>query len=85
MRLPIRAISGALAEIEQKRDAQDRILLVVDGVHGLGCVDESVADLGADFFCAGTHKWIFAPRGTGLIWAQPGGLGSPPAPHPHLL
>jgi selenocysteine lyase/cysteine desulfurase len=23
-----------------------------------------------DFFCAGTHKWIFAPRGTGLIWGR---------------
>jgi selenocysteine lyase/cysteine desulfurase len=71
IRLPIRAISGALAELNKKRDAQDRILLVVDGVHGLGCVDESVADLGADFFCAGTHKWIHGPRGTGLIWARP--------------
>lgn len=71
IRLPIRAISGALAELNQKRDAQDRILLVVDGVHGLGCVDESVADLGADFFCAGTHKWIYGPRGTGLVWARP--------------
>ena len=58
IRLPIRVISGALAELNRKRDAEDRILLVVDGVHGLGCVDENVADLGADFFCAGTHKWI---------------------------
>jgi len=71
IRLPIRAISGAIAELNKKRDAQDRILLVVDGVHGLGCVDETVADMGADFFCAGTHKWIFAPRGTGLVWARP--------------
>jgi len=71
IRLPIRAISGAIAELNKKRDPQDRILLVVDGVHGLGCVDENVADLGADFFCAGTHKWIFAPRGTGLVWAHP--------------
>jgi len=39
-------------------------------VHGLGAVDESVASLGCDFFVAGTHKWIFAPRGTGLIWAR---------------
>jgi len=71
IRLPIRAISSALAELNGKRDAQDRILLVVDGVHGLGCVDETVAEMGADFFCAGTHKWIFAPRGTGLLWAHP--------------
>ena len=71
IRLPIRAISGALAELNKKRDSQDHILLVVDGVHGLGCTDENVADMGADYFCAGTHKWIFAPRGTGLLWARP--------------
>jgi selenocysteine lyase/cysteine desulfurase len=71
IRLPIRAISSALAELNRKRDAQDRILLVVDGVHGIGCTDETVAELGADYFCAGTHKWIFGPRGTGLVWARP--------------
>jgi selenocysteine lyase/cysteine desulfurase len=71
IRLPIRAISAALADLNKKRDPQDRILLVVDGVHGLGCIDETVADLGADFFCAGTHKWIFGPRGTGLVWSRP--------------
>jgi len=71
IRLPIRAISAALAELNRKRDPQDRVLLVVDGVHGIGCVDETIAELGADFFCAGTHKWIFAPRGTGLVWARP--------------
>jgi selenocysteine lyase/cysteine desulfurase len=43
---------------------------VVDGVHGLGCVDDNVADLGADYFSAGTHKWMFAPRGTGIVWAR---------------
>jgi len=71
IRLPIRAISAALTEVNRKRDPQDRVLLVVDGVHGLGCTDETVAELGADYFCAGTHKWIFAPRGTGLVWARP--------------
>ena len=70
IRLPIRAISKAIAELNQKRDAQDRIVLVVDGVHGLGCVDETVAEMGADFFSAGTHKWIYGPRGTGLVWAR---------------
>jgi len=71
IRLPIRAISKAVGELNQKRDAQDRIVLVVDGVHGLGCVDETVAEMGADYFCAGTHKWIYGPRGTGLVWARP--------------
>jgi selenocysteine lyase/cysteine desulfurase len=44
--------------------------MVVDGAHGLGALDDTVADLGCDYFCAGTHKWMFAPRGTGLVWAK---------------
>jgi isopenicillin-N epimerase len=69
IRLPIRAIAAALAEVNRQRAEGDRVLLVVDGVHGLGAVDETVAEMGCDFFCAGTHKWMLAPRGTGIIWA----------------
>ena len=64
MRLPIREIAAAL------KAKHPDLLLVVDGVHGLGAVDETVATMGADYFCAGCHKWMFAPRGTGLVWAN---------------
>ncbi len=70
IRLPVRAISAAVAEINRERGEDRRVLLVVDGVHGLGAVDETIADMGCDFFAAGAHKWIFAPRGTGLVWAN---------------
>lgn len=70
VRLPVRAIADALAEINRGRDEDERVRLLVDGVHGLGAVDESVAELGCDFFCAGTHKWMFGPRGTGIVWAR---------------
>jgi selenocysteine lyase/cysteine desulfurase len=30
-----------------------------------------MAELGCDFFCAGTHKWLFGPRGTGIVWGRP--------------
>jgi len=69
LKLPVRRIAQAIADINARRDEADRVLLVVDGVHGLGVEDETVAALGCDFFVAGTHKWIFAPRGTGLIRA----------------
>lgn len=64
IRLPIREISAMIRGLPQPP------LLVVDGVHGLGSVDETVATMGADYFCAGTHKWMFGPRGTGLVWAN---------------
>jgi isopenicillin-N epimerase len=27
--------------------------------------------MGADVFVAGTHKWLFGPRGTGMVWVNP--------------
>ena len=71
IRLPVRRIAQAVEEANKQRSEAERVLLVVDGVHGLGAAEESVAELGCDFFCAGTHKWIFAPRGTGIVWARP--------------
>lgn len=70
LKLPIRAIAEAVAQANKGRAEADRVLLVVDGVHGFGVEDEAVAKMGADFFIAGTHKWIFGPRGTGIVWAN---------------
>ncbi len=70
LRLPVRKIADAIGEINRRRKETDHILLVVDGVHGFGAVDESLPDLGCDFFAAGTHKWILAPRGTGVLWGR---------------
>ncbi|QDH70355.1 aminotransferase class V-fold PLP-dependent enzyme [Marilutibacter alkalisoli] len=64
IRLPVREIASAL------KTRHGEVLLVVDGVHGLGAADETVATMGADYFCAGTHKWMLGPRGTGLIQAS---------------
>ena len=45
-------------------------MLCVDGVHGFGAVDVDLPDLGCDFLATGTHKWLFGPRGTGLVWSR---------------
>jgi selenocysteine lyase/cysteine desulfurase len=70
VKLPIRAIADMLAEQNKQRTEADQILFCVDGVHGFGIENVDVATLGCDFFIAGTHKWIFGPRGTGLIWGS---------------
>jgi selenocysteine lyase/cysteine desulfurase len=72
VRVPVREIAAVVEEANRGRDAADRVLLVVDGVHGLAAIEGRPAELGCDFFCAGTHKWVFAPRGTGFIWGRPG-------------
>jgi selenocysteine lyase/cysteine desulfurase len=71
VKLPVRAIADAVARVNASRAPGDRALLFVDGVHGFGNQDFRVGDLGCDFFFAGTHKWIFGPRGTGLVWGRP--------------
>jgi len=68
LKLPLRRIAGALAGVNATRPERERALLCVDGVHGLGVEDVTLAELGADFFVAGCHKWLFGPRGTGFVW-----------------
>ncbi|HEV2780246.1 MAG TPA: aminotransferase class V-fold PLP-dependent enzyme [Actinophytocola sp.] len=70
VRLPVKAIAAMLAEVNAGRDPADRALLWVDGVHGFGAVDTTVTELGCDFLTTGTHKWLFGPRGTGLVWGR---------------
>lgn len=70
VKVPVRRIAAMLNEINASRSEATQVLLIVDGVHGFGVEDETVAQMGCDFFVAGTHKWIFGPRGTGLIWAK---------------
>ncbi|GGT12261.1 aminotransferase class V-fold PLP-dependent enzyme [Streptomyces purpureus] len=71
LRMPVRAVAEVVRRANEGRSPGDRCLLVVDGVHLLAAVDEDGAGLGADVVVAGTHKWLFGPRGTGLIWVAP--------------
>lgn len=70
VKLPIRAMADTISELNQQRKAEQQILFCVDGVHGFGIENQDISELGCDFFIAGTHKWIFGPRGTGLIWGN---------------
>ena len=71
VKLPIRQIADMLADVNRDRDPDRRALLCVDGIHGLGAEEDGPTELGCDVFISGTHKWLFGPRGTGLIWANP--------------
>ena len=61
VKLPIRAIAEVLPK---------RVVLCVDGVHGFGAEDATPRQLGCDFLVSGCHKWLFGPRGTGIIWGR---------------
>ncbi|MBJ92396.1 MAG: aminotransferase [Alteromonadaceae bacterium] len=70
VKLPVRAIADMLNELNNSRAEAEQIIFCVDGVHGFGIENVDVSTLGCDFFIAGTHKWIFGPRGTGVIWGS---------------
>lgn len=67
MRLPVRELAGAV------KSKHPDVQIVLDGVHALGAVDDTAATLGVDYLSAGTHKWMFAPRGTAMVWSNADG------------
>ncbi|MFB3906264.1 MAG: aminotransferase class V-fold PLP-dependent enzyme [Acidobacteriota bacterium] len=71
LKIPAAAIGTMVSEINARRPEKRRLILAVDAVHALGVEDFRVGDLGCDFLMAGTHKWLFGPRGTGIIWGHP--------------
>lgn len=70
LKLPIQEMAQAIHQLNGSRAEQDRVIFCVDGVHALGVEDFRLSDIGCDFLVAGTHKWMFGPRGTGLVWGQ---------------
>jgi selenocysteine lyase/cysteine desulfurase len=69
VKLPLEELTRVVADANRGRREGERILLSVDGVHGFGVEDASPVELGVDIFASGCHKWLFGPRGTGLLWA----------------
>jgi isopenicillin-N epimerase len=43
---------------------------IVDGAHSFGQFDFKQKDLGCDYFGTSLHKWLFAPKGTGLLYVK---------------
>jgi selenocysteine lyase/cysteine desulfurase len=70
VKLPLAEICAAVADHNRDRDPGDRVLVCVDAVHALGVEPDAVPRLGCDFLVAGCHKWLFGPRGTGLVWGR---------------
>lgn len=76
LKIPVSSIAAAIGEVNAGRDEEDQILLGLDAVHGFGVEEETFFDLGCDFFMAGCHKWLFGPRGTGIVAISERGLAA---------
>ncbi|MCR5879233.1 aminotransferase class V-fold PLP-dependent enzyme [Phenylobacterium sp. J367] len=73
LKVPVAQISQRVRAINATRPADQQVLVCVDGVHGFANQDVGFQELGADFFFAGCHKWLFGPRGTGVVLGSPAG------------
>src|SRR5215211_4280897 len=70
VKLPVRAIARLVAERNRGRSSAEHIFFCLDGVHGFGVEADTPDGLGVDFLVSGCHKWLFGPRGTGLVWGR---------------
>lgn len=60
--VPVRAI----CDLARSRGIE----VIVDGAHSLAHLDFTQADLECDCFGASLHKWLYAPKGTGLLFVR---------------
>ena len=59
---PVRAI----CELARSRNIE----CIVDGAHSFAHFDFTLSDLQCDFFGTSLHKWLYAPKGTGVLYVR---------------
>jgi isopenicillin-N epimerase len=75
--LVIDHITSATATVLPVRRIAERahragVAMLVDGAHAPGQIELDVPSVGADWYTGNAHKWLFAPKGCGLLWTAPG-------------
>ena len=65
-------ITGQITPVKAVCDlARSRgIETIVDGAHSFAQFDFKQKDLGCDYFGTSLHKWLYAPKGTGLLYVK---------------
>ncbi len=56
----------AVCEMAQARGIET----IVDGAHSFAQFDFKQKDLGCDYFGTSLHKWLYAPKGTGMLYVK---------------
>jgi isopenicillin-N epimerase len=46
------------------------IITAIDGAHPPGMLRVNLVDLGCDFYASSPHKWLLAPKGSGLLYVN---------------
>ena len=70
-------ITGQITPVKAVCDlARSRgIETIVDGAHSFAQFDFKQKDLGCDYFGTSLHKWLYAPKGTGLLYVKRDKIG----------
>jgi isopenicillin-N epimerase len=59
-----------LAEIAVRCRARG-VPVLADGAHAPGAIALDIPALGVDWYVGNLHKWAWAPRSSGILWAAP--------------
>jgi isopenicillin-N epimerase len=47
------------------------VAVLADGAHAPGAIALDIPSLGVDWYVGNLHKWAYAPRSSGILWAPP--------------
>ncbi len=47
---------------------EKKIYSCLDGAQALGCIPTDLKEINPDFYIASGHKWLFGPKGTGMLY-----------------
>jgi isopenicillin-N epimerase len=47
------------------------VVVIVDGAHVPGAIPLDIESIGADYYIANLHKWMWTPISSGILWAVP--------------
>jgi isopenicillin-N epimerase len=65
-------ITGQITPVKQicEMARAKGIETIVDGAHSFAQFDFKQKDLGCDYFGTSLHKWLYAPKGSGLLYVK---------------
>ena len=65
-------LTGQILPVKQICDmARSKgIETVVDGAHAFAQFDSKLSDIGCDYYGTSLHKWLYAPKGTGMLYVK---------------
>ena len=64
------AIVFPVAEITRALKAKG-VAVMIDGAHAVGQLDLDLPAIGADWYTANAHKWLYAPKGCAFLMRAP--------------